>query len=105
MKLGNVVLAIFLWILIPIVFIFGALVGALAGLGADGGVVCMTSGPLILFVLGFIVLWIGREKNKKRTTTTIEAEERIEFGYCPVCEREIPLDSALCPYCGQPFDE
>jgi RNA polymerase subunit RPABC4/transcription elongation factor Spt4 len=95
MKVGNVILAIFLWLCIPaslLVSVFATLGGA----SATEGVICMIGAPLILFILGLVILIKGMDKPKH---TTSKHEER----FCPNCGRVIPLDAKMCPYCGNDF--
>lgn len=99
MKVGNVILAIFLWLCIPAALVFGAMNFAFATLGgatATEGVCCMIGAPLILFILGLVILIKGMDKPKH---TTSKHEER----FCPNCRRVIPLDAKMCPYCGNDF--
>jgi hypothetical protein len=57
MKTGNVILAIFLWLCIPIALGVGF---AFDVFGRGNGV-CTIGAPLILFVLGLVVLFTGIE--------------------------------------------
>ena len=99
MKTGNVILAIFLWLLIPASLVLGIMSFAFSTIGggtATEGVVCMIGGPLILFILGLVALITGMDKSKPATS---KHEERL----CHNCGRHIPLDAKMCPYCGNDF--
>jgi hypothetical protein len=61
MKIGNVILAIFLWLCIPASFAIGVIFGLFTG-GVGGGVICAIGAPLIFFILGTIALLTGMEK-------------------------------------------
>ena len=67
MKLGNVILAIFFWLMIPLVFLVGPYgFAVILGLGSSG-MICPFVSSFILFILGIVVLLKGREKTKKET--------------------------------------
>ena len=95
MKVGNVILAIFLWLCIPAAFFFGFLFGIftfnpfLLILFAFGL-------PILFFILGLVVLLSGREKETYRKIETRQPD-RI----CLQCGRAIPVDANICPYCGK----
>ncbi|MCX6672143.1 MAG: hypothetical protein NTX92_09515, partial [Euryarchaeota archaeon] len=57
MKTGNVILAIFLWLCIPLSFGIGFLFGVFGG-----GPMCIIGPPLLFFILGLIALLTGMEK-------------------------------------------
>jgi hypothetical protein len=57
MKTGNVILAIFLWLCIPVSFAIGLLFGVFGG-----GPMCVIGSPLLFFILGLIALLTGMEK-------------------------------------------
>jgi hypothetical protein len=73
-------------------FVFSSIGGATA----TEGIVCMISGPLILFILGLFVLIKGMDKPKHVIS---KHEER----FCPNCGRVIPEDARTCPYCSKKF--
>jgi len=101
MKVGNVILAIFLWLCIPASLVLGIMSFAFSTIGggnATEGVVCMIGGPLILFILGLVILIKGMDEPKHATS---KHEERI----CPNCGRVIPLDAKICPYCSKRFED
>ncbi len=93
MKTGNVILAIFLWLCIPVSLLFGVL-----GLAFGGGAVCMLM-PIILFILGLVALITARED---KVITVIDPKQNVDR-YCPNCGRKIPHDVNICPYCRKDF--
>jgi hypothetical protein len=102
MKVGNVILAIFLWLCIPFSFIFGTFFGLFATLegdGSEGLFICAGLPSIILFILGLIILILGIEKDIPQRD--IEAKSSIRF--CPNCGRNIPFDANICPYCVKRF--
>ena len=64
MKIGNVILAIFLWLCIPASFFLGGIFGFFGG-GVGGGVLCAVISPLVLFILGLIALITGMESKSQ----------------------------------------
>ena len=99
MKTGNVILAIFLWLLIPVVGLFSGIGGAMSGGSDDASICCFTSTG-ILFIIGLAVLLMGRETSgfaSRGSTSTIN--ER----FCPNCGRVIPYTSNICPFCKKDF--
>jgi RNA polymerase subunit RPABC4/transcription elongation factor Spt4 len=99
MKLGNVVLAIFLWLCIPLAAAVGGFFGIMGSLSGSGdeGVICCLAGPIILFILGLVVLISGSENTKKSGIATIKTR------FCPACGHSIPFDSKICPFCKNDF--
>lgn len=73
MKVGNVILAIFFWLCIPTAFFFGTFFGIVGG-GIRGGFVFGIGLPLLLFLLGVIALWTGREKEQRVRVTLVKKE-------------------------------
>ena len=105
MKLGNVILAIFLWLFIPASFVIGIIFGLFATLGGSSefeSVCCIFILPIILFILGVIILYMGRDKPKSAID---ESRERIHDRRCPNCGRVIPFDARVCPYCNKRFEQ
>ena len=105
MKVGNVILAIFLWLCIPVSFVIGAIFGigvGISGGSAESAVCCTLGAPLILFILGLVVLIMGMEKPKSMEK---ESYRKDEDGRCPNCGRVIPFDAKVCPYCSKKFEE
>ena len=105
MKLANVILAIVLWLCIPFSFIVGIIFGLFATLGGSTGIesVCCTFIlPIILFILGVLILYMGRDKLKP---TIDESRDRIPDRRCPNCARIIPFDAKVCPYCSKRFED
>ncbi len=102
MKIGNVILAIFLWLCIPATFFIGAITSAFGG-RSSGGEICAIIGPLLLFILGLIILIKGIESNK-HNKTNIQQNHPKDDRRCPKCGRIIPMDSRICPYCKNDFE-
>jgi hypothetical protein len=59
MKTGNVILAIFLWILIPISIFISIFPGTID----EVKMICTIIAPLFLFILGLVTLLTGMEKS------------------------------------------
>ena len=97
MKTGNVILAIFLWLMIPFVGFYSLLYGITYG-DITGNTFCCFIVPFILFILGLVVLLMGREKPVVNNTTMKDSDRR-----CPNCGRVIPFDAQICPYCELTF--
>jgi len=75
MKTGNVILAIFFWLMIPLVFFVGPYgFAVILGMGSSG-MICIFGGSFILFILGIVVLLKGREKTKKETVVVEKKDE------------------------------
>jgi CBS domain containing-hemolysin-like protein len=102
MKTGNVILAIFIWLMIPVLggisFLFGAFYSATSG-DSSGGMLCCLIVPCILFIVGLLVLLHGRDTPKN---IPIQKPREVDR-YCPNCGRNIPFDVQICPYCRKDF--
>ena len=99
MKTGNVILAIFLWLCIPASLLLGLVFGIGATIGGATGsqsLLCCLSVPIVLFIIGLVVLLMGREKPTIHVTQTNQR-------FCPKCGRSIPMDAQICPYCRNDF--
>ena len=114
MKIGNVLLAIFLWCLIPVSFVFGVVFRKLPIPIGDTSTIdtfCMLGAPLAFFILGIVVLLIGLKKTSvpQQPPVIIQQPSQREVSQpdrrCPSCGRAIPFDANVCPYCGKKFDE
>ena len=82
MKVGNVILAIFLWLCIPIAFLVGSFFGigaTLFGGSVEGAMCCTFGAPLILFILGLVILIIGIEKPKPIEKELVEEKKKVEL--------------------------
>lgn len=97
MKIGNVILAIFLWIMIPVAFVIGVALGFLT-FNPVMVIILGFGGPILLFILGLIVLLSGRETEPYKPPVQKKDDRR-----CPECGRVIPFDAKICPYCGKKF--
>jgi quinol-cytochrome oxidoreductase complex cytochrome b subunit len=101
MKIGNVVLAIFLWLCIPAVIllgIFGTIPYSMSGGGSDSVITCVCGPAILMFIIGLVILIMGREKNHRVSYETQTPSRR-----CPNCGRVIPEDAMICPYCKKEF--
>ena len=102
MKVGNAILAIFLWLLIPVAFFLGV-IGSIPFMIGGGNSTeiffCMIIIPIVLFILGLVVLILGIEKDIPPKVI----EEKSFLRFCPNCGRNIPFDANICPYCGKNF--
>ncbi len=68
MKIGNVILAIFLWLMIPVIFTL-TLIGMmpafmLGGTSSSAATFCLFFPSILLFIIGLLVLISGMEKTK-----------------------------------------
>jgi hypothetical protein len=104
MKLGNVILAIFLWLCIPASFVFGAM-----GYAFGGRQICMFV-PVLLFILGIVALITGRETKQKQENQLHDSSIYLGEVQCPHCLNEVMIGRAdvdreqkICPHCGQTF--
>jgi len=101
MKIGNVALAVIIWMIGGMIAIF---FGAPSIVSGDGGTGCflMFVIGLIAFIIGIIVILKGREiqpQLQSQPSTPPVKPNR----YCPKCGREIPFDAVFCPYCQYDF--
>jgi hypothetical protein len=113
MKIGNILLAIFLWFLAFISILIGTIIEALPipiGDTSTLDFVCMLGAPLIFFILGIIVLLLGLRKTPSpQPSVVIQQPSQKEVSHtdrrCPSCGRTIPFYANVCPYCGRKFVE
>jgi hypothetical protein len=58
---------------------------------------------LLIFGLTLIVLGISQSKQQKQTDLLLENLQRQQHKIrnCNNCKKQIPVDSNICPYCGQ----
>jgi hypothetical protein len=59
----------------------------------------------IFFIVGIIFLVAGFYDYKKLGSNIIVelTQQTQKVRYCPDCDRNIPWDAQLCPYCGKKF--
>lgn len=115
MKIGKILISMFLWFLAFLSYLIGAVLKSLPNPIGDGSItdnvcmlggiidnICMLGAPLIFFILGVICLLTGLKE------TPVEAiskqTDRVERR-CPKCGRAIPFEANVCPYCGKNFNE
>jgi hypothetical protein len=130
MKTGNVILAIFLWLLIPLVFslsLLGMIPLALGGADPSSAIFCVFGPSFILFIIGLLVLITGMEKpqpappkqvvteihhyyepkNKDHQIQPIEEkihkksdQEQEQINFCYHCGKKIEGNPSYCYSCG-----
>jgi len=113
MKIGNILLAIFLWFLAFISLLIGTIFKALPlpiGDTSTFDFVCMLGAPLVFFILGIVVLLFGLRKTPSQQQPVIiqqpsQKEVSEPDRRCPSCGRTIPFIANVCPYCGKKFGE
>lgn len=113
MRIGNILLAIFLWFLAFISLLIGTIFKALPlpiGDTSTLDFVCMLGAPLVFFILGAVVLLFGlKEKQSPEKQVIIQQPSQKEVSEpdrrCPNCGRTIPFIANVCPYCGKRFNE
>ena len=89
MRLGNVILAIFLWLCIPASLVVGIILGAFAIIGGNNliGCICCAIGlPVILFILGLVIL--KKVMDGQNDERKIFLRNKFERHY-PSCGRDI----------------
>ena len=91
MKTGNVILAIFLWLCIPMIFFFSFFFGYFTG-GIWGAIIGAIILPIILFLIGLGVLIMGIEKKPKPYQQSqitkpqpIESSSKKQKTFCKEC--------------------
>lgn len=98
MKLGNVALAVIIWVIgLMIAAFFG--IPTIAFGNTTSGCLTMFIILLIFFIIGILVILKGKEKQPQPSPPPSTKPIR----YCPKCGRQIPFDAIVCPYCQYDF--
>ena len=62
--------------------------------------------PSIIYIIAMYIPYTRIKEGKLiPTIITLDGSTVQIPRVCPNCSRQIPLDSALCPYCGKDFRE